>query len=65
MLFPWLLYRQLNLSDAHVFYALSYVLPPHSLLAVSYDLRGVSQTSHSQTVQTAHLCMNVASRMRV
>lgn len=66
MLFPWLVYAQLNLSDAHVFYALIfYVLPPHSLLAVSYDLRGVSQTSHSQTVQTARLCMNVASRMRV
>lgn len=56
---------QVNPSDARVFCTLNYVLPPHSLLAVSYDLGGVSQTGHSQTVQTANLCMNVAPHMRV
>lgn len=47
------------------FCTLNYVLPPRSLLAVSYDLEGVSRTGHSQTVQTANLCVNVAPRTRV
>ena len=65
LLCPWLVYMQVKPNDAYVFFMLNYVLPPHSLLAVGCDLGGLSQTGHSQTVQTANLCMNVAPRMRV
>lgn len=50
LLCPLLAYVEAKPSGARVFCTLNYVLPPPSLLAVSYDLGGVLQTGRSQTV---------------